>query len=198
MLKKRSFEILKETMTEEQLIKFCTKIATLYATSESNFARSYFTENFNISTSCYNKILELAVVRNMVNDKMVDKMEKKAIANQNMHAEGAGATSIVHYSELRVERRKFILSTFSNEKIIEIIHEFIEKDIFKNELAEKYNVDTKVIDLIIKRGIVENLISDELFHMIELRTLKRDNSCTAKNFFIKLHEERNSNKATLK
>lgn len=196
MSKKRSFEELKHTMKEEQFITFCTKLATQYANSEAQFARSYFTEYFNISSSCYTKLLEIAVIHNFVTDKMVDRMEKKAIANQNLHSEGAGSTSINHYAELRAKRKNYIVSTFSDENVVEIIIEFTSLCISKQELAEKYNVNTKIIDLIIKKGIVENLVSDEVFGKIERRSLEKDNSYETKKFFYDLHQERNSKKAT--
>lgn len=196
MSKKRSFEELKHTMKEEQFITFCTKLATQYANSEAQFARSYFTEYFNITASCYTKLLETAVIHNFVTDKMVDKMEKKAIANQNLHSEGAGSTSINHYAELRAKRKNYIVSTFSDEDVIKVINEFDSLVISKHELAEKYNVNTKIIDLIIKKGIVENLVSDEVFARIERRSLEKDNSYETKKFFYDLHQERNSKKAT--
>lgn len=197
MSKKRSFEYLKNSMTQEEFIKFCTKVATQYATSESNFARTYFTENFNITQSCYHKILDYSVINNLVSDKLVNSMEKKAIANQNLHAHGAGITSVNHYKELRVQRREKILKKFNDKDIIEITTLYALEEMSKDDLAILYNVSTRIIDLIIKKGIVENKISDELFYRIEQRVLLKDNSYSTKKFFEDLHKERNSNKATL-
>ncbi|MNT82027.1 hypothetical protein D3C72_2216990 [compost metagenome] len=68
--------------------------------------------------------------------------------------------------------------------------------ISKYDLAILYDVSTRIIDLIIKKGIVENYISDELFSKIEQKVLLKDNSYSTKIFFEELHKERNSKKTT--
>lgn len=191
-MKKRSFRDLAKTMSAQEMDRFCKKIAESYANSETRFARSYYTEHENISVSCFYKVLERAIVMNLVSEKTVDKMEKKAEINQASHAEGAGITSREKYAALRKKRNEYIIFLYSEEEIAQLATEFANHpEISKKEFAEKYDVSITVIDVLLKKAITENIIDDETFAKIEQRSLKKDSSKRAKEFFQLLHERRN-------
>jgi hypothetical protein len=103
-MSKRSFSDLSERMTESELNSFCKRIAESYANSEPRFARKYYTEHENITVSCFDKVLERAIVLSLVSEKTVDKMENKAVLNQSFHAKGSGTQTKEKYAMLR-ERR---------------------------------------------------------------------------------------------
>lgn len=191
--RKRSFKVLANSMTTVELDKFCKRIAESYANSEARFARSYYTEHENISESCFYEILERAVVLNLVSEKTVDRMEKKAEVNQAAHAKGAGITSKEKYKELRKKRNEYIIFLYSEEAIAEVATDFANHpEISKAEFAEKYDVSIKVIDILLKKAITENIVSDEIFEKIEKRSLAKDSGLKAKEFFRLLHERRDS------
>lgn len=193
-MKKRSFKELSNTITTSELDKFCKRIAESYANSEARFARSYYTEHENISVSCFDKVLERAIVLNLVSEKTVDKMEKKAELNQSAHARGAGETSKAKYTRLRKKRNEYIIFLYSDSDIAELATDFANHpEISKAEFADKYGVSVKVIDTLLKKSITENIISDEIFAKIEKRSLAKDSSLRAKEFFRLLHERRNAN-----
>lgn len=193
-MKKRSFRELSKNMTLGEFDSFCKRIAESYANSEAKFARTYYTEHENISISCFYKVLERAVVLNLVSEKTVDKMEKKAELNQSLHAKGAGITSKEKYEELRKKRNEYIIFLYSDEEIKKLATDFANNpQITKTEFAKKYEVSTNVIDTLLKKAITENLIADEIFAKIEERSLAKNSSLRAKEFFKILHERRNSN-----
>lgn len=193
-MKKRSFRDLSKSMTAIQIDNFCKRIAESYANSETKFARSYYTEHENISKSCFYKVLERAVILNLVSEKTVNKMERKAELNQSVHAKGAGMTSKEKYAILRKKRNEYIIFLYSDEEITELAKDFANHpEISKAQFAERYDVSIQVIDTLLKKAITENLIDDEIFAKIEERSLKNNQSLRAKEFFQLLHQRRKTN-----
>lgn len=192
-MKKRSFRELNK-MSVADLDRFCKRIAESYANSEAKFARSYYTEHENISASCFYKVLERAIVNNLVSEKTVDKMEKKSELNQSAHAKGAGMTTREKYATLRKKRNEYIIFLYFDEDIKKLAIDFANNpQITKSEFAEKYDVSIKVLDTLLKKAITENLIDDETFAKIEKRSLAKDSSLRTKQFFDLLHERRKFN-----
>lgn len=190
-MKKRSFKDLEKTMTKTQIDNFCKRISESYANSEAKFARTYYTEHENISTSCFYKLLERAVVLNLVSEKIVDKMEKKAELNQLSHAKGAGMTTREKYAMLRKDRNEFIIFSYSDEEIKKLGIDFANNpQTTKAEFAKKYDISIKVLDTLLNKAIVESIVDDETFAKIEERSLSIDSSLRAKEFFKALHEKR--------
>lgn len=194
-MKKRSFRDLAKVMSAQEMDRFCKKIAESYANSETRFARSYYTEHENISVSCFYKVLERAVIMNLVSEKTVDKMERKSELNQSAHAEGAGMTTKEKYAALRKKRNEYIIFLYSDEEIKKLATEFANNpEISKAQFADKYGVSPRVIDVLLKKSITENIIDDAMFLKIEERTLKRDSSKRTQDFFRLLHERRKMTK----
>ena len=79
MEKKRSFKQLKKEKNAEELRKFCRKMTEEYANSEAQFARSYFSEHYNISEKCFYEVIKYAIETNLVEDVVVFKAMEKAI-----------------------------------------------------------------------------------------------------------------------
>lgn len=193
-MKKRNFTQLKKTMILEELNKFSKKITEEYASSRAEYARTYFTTAYNITVSCFYKTLEYAVVRNIVEDTIVTKMMKKAIANQNLHKNGAGASSIIKYARMYTERYKYIASTMPEEEVRKLAIEFGDNpDISKAEFAAAYGVHQRVIGYCLNRAIIENIADDRTVDAIERRSInnaKAENVQTTKEFFTNLKKKR--------
>ena len=193
-MKKRSFRDLSK-MSISELDSFCKRIAESYAKSDANFARTYYTEHENISVSCFYKVLERAVINNLVSEDIVDKMEKKSELNQSSHAKGAGITTREKYAMLRKKRNEYIIFLYTDEEIKKLAIDFANNSsISKHEFAKKYDVSVKVFDVLLKKAITENIIDDEIFSKIEERSLAKDSSLRTKQFFKLLRERREFNK----
>lgn len=191
---KRSFSVLKKSMTTTAFDYFCQKIAEEYANSDGEFARSYFSNKYDISNACFYKVLEYAIINNLVSDEIVDLMQSKAIQNQKPHANEAGIKSILHYQNMRKKRYEKIVSNLSEKEIKTIAKEFANNfDISKEELAEKHSMSIKVIDLILLKAILELIVDDETFALIRERSLSNNNNKKAEDFFNELAKKRNSN-----
>ena len=189
--KKRSFSKLKRSMNLKDFESFCRRIATQYAKSDGQYSGSYFMKTENITRDCFYKILDEAIIRNLVSDELVDKMEAKAIVNQKNHAPNAGETSRNHYAILRKKRNEYIICSFSEIEIKVLAEDFAELvQQTKADFAKRNGISVSVLDALLKKAFVENIADDETCRKIEKRSLEKDASKRAKDFFCQLWEVR--------
>lgn len=197
-MKKRSFTQLKKNMSYEEFNRFCKKITEEYAKSEAQFARTYFCEHYNISVSCYYKVLEYAVVTNLVEDVVVSKMMNKAVANQNLHKNGAGGSSLAKYARMYDGRCKYIAMTFPKDEVKRFAEDFADNpDISKGDIASSYGIVRKVVELLLVRAIEENIADDRTVDAIEKRSIKNASPAKVqmtKEYFDALRKKREANK----
>lgn len=203
-MKKRSFTQLKKEKDVKELNSLCKKVVESYAKSSGEFSQTYYCDHYNISKSCFGRMRDYAVITELVSEDIAWKATQKGISNQQAHSSEAGRIAMQHYYDLLRKRVEYIIYSFSAEEIKEIAERFAnESSLSKAELATKTDTSIKVIDNLLKRAIIENIISDEIFEKIKERSIK--NSATPSNtkeFFERLRSIRinnqNSNKATLK
>lgn len=196
--KRRSFTQLKNSMTLKEFETFCRRIATQYAKSEEQYSASYFVKAENITKGCFYKILYEAIIRNLVSEELVDMMEAKAICNQKAHAVNAGETTRRHYAKLRKERNEYIIYSFTDAEIKQLADNFAKSlEETKIDFAKRYGIKISVLDALLKKAFVENIAEDVTCKEIEKRSLSKDSSKRAKEFFKLLWKERNNNKKCL-
>ena len=171
--KGRTYTELKKAMTEESFNNYCKRIATQYATSDGRFSSTYFTKAENIKSSCFYKLLRDAVIKNLVDDKIVDKMEEKAVFNQKRHYSEAGISSLIHYSELRQKRIEYIISTFSEEQIKGITETYANNpEKTMEEIANTNKISITVLKNILKKAFVESIVDMDICMRIEKRSMQ--------------------------
>lgn len=193
--KGRSFTKIKKSMPAKKFKSFCIEIAEKYANSNEEFARSYFMKEYNISASCFYKILETAIVCNWVSDETVRKMEAKALKNQKAHAVEAGLTTRKHYAEMRQKRQDYILSFYTEKEIENLAVNFAYSPVSKKEFAEAEEMSVGMLDKLLKKAIVELIVDDVIFNAIRQRSIDntpQNQQEKVKDFFIKLAKERYS------
>lgn len=194
-MKKRSFTQLQKTMSYNEFCKFCKKVTEEYAKSEAQFARTYFCEQYNISASCYYKVLEYAVVTNLVEDAIVTKMMNKAVTNQTLHKEGAGGSSLAKYSRMYEQRCEYIATTFPEDEVKKLAIDFADNtNISKEDFASSYGIARKVLELILERAIENNIVEDKVFEAIKKRSLSKNSNKAAEDYFVALKKKREANK----
>lgn len=192
---KRNFTQLRKSMDEECFASFCKKIATEYAKSEAKFARTYFTNAYNITGSCYDKVMEYAVVENLVEEVIVIKMMNKAIINQRLHGSNDGTTTRAKYARMYAKRCENIAKTFEKEEIRSIATDFAKSpSMTKRDFAASCGIARKVLELLLERAITENIIEDAVVDAIETRSLMRNSDEDTKAYFVSLRTKRETNK----
>lgn len=124
----KNFSDLKKNKTTHEFNKLCAEIAREYAETNIFHAETYFTEQYDITPSCYKKIMEFSVTHYLVDDLTVDRMEEKAKANQIRSCHySKGESSTNKYKRLRRERREYcvvLMRKFSTS--ILTVHDFVE------------------------------------------------------------------------
>lgn len=192
---KRNFTQLRKSMDQERFASFCKKIATEYAKSEAKFARTYFTNAYNITGSCYDKVMEYAVVENLVEEVIVIKMMNKAIANQKLHGSNDGTTTRAKYARMYAKRCENIAKTFEKEEIKNIATDFAKSpSMTKRDFAASCGISRKVLELLLERAITENIVEDTVVDAIETRSLMRNSGEDTKVYFASLRTKREINK----
>ena len=195
MTKRRNYSFLQKTMNEMELEDFCRKIATEYAKLPQRKAVTYFTEKYDITKSCFYRILNIAVKTNLVSREIIRSMEAKAIANQRSHASYAGRTSVEHYEKLRKERDEYIIKGYTDMDIKEIAEDFARStNETKLEFANKYDIGIHILNILLKKAFVEGIADDETCMAIQNRSLAKSTSDRNEKFFEHLWNLRNSNK----
>lgn len=189
--KRRSFSKLKHSMNLMEFESFCRKVATQYAKSDGQYSGSYFMKTENITRDCFYKILDEAVIRNLISEELVDKMESKSINNQKNHATNAGESSKQHYAMLRKKRNEYIICLYSDIEIKILAEDFAESiEESKKDFAKRYEISTPVLDVLLKKAFTENIADDMTCKKIEKRSLAKNSSKKTKMFFEQLWQRR--------
>lgn len=190
---RRTYTKLKKQMSVIEFETFCKRIANQYGKSEGHYSASYFVENENITRRCFYRILEEAIVRNLVTEQTVNYMEAKAISNQRNYGKNAGEATLRHYAQLRKKREEFIISQYSKLEIKKVAEDFAKSlELSKKDFAKKYGISISILDALLKTAFVENIADDQICKKIEKRSLDKDSSKRAMNFFKELWEKRGS------
>ena len=197
-MKKRNFTQLQKSMTYWEFNNFCKKVTEQYANSEAKFARTYYTQMYNISESCYYRIIEYAIVTNLVNEKNVNKAMNKAIANQKLHNPNAGSTSLVKYSKMYAQRCEYISKSYTDEEVKEMVKIFTDNpNISKEDLASAYGISRKTFELVLIRAIEENIVENKTVDLMEKRSIENASLESKKGieeYFNTLKKKREANK----
>ena len=202
MEKKRSFSEMKKKMSFNEFNNFCKKLTEDYANSEGHFARSYFCSNHNISESCFYRILEHAVVTNLVDEIVFSKMLAKAKSNQKAHSSKAGGTTEIKFRRMYTERCKFIATSIQNEEVEKVAKQYAyDLNLTKNEIARSNGLPVKVLDYVLLRSIEECIVDDDTFKAMEKRSLsgtRPEKLEYTKDFFAGLQKKRLAFKRNIK
>ena len=194
-MKRRSFTDLEKDRNRKQMRTFVKEVAEFYANTDNEISKPYITNYYQITDSCYYKILEFAIIWGVVDDATVKRMEEKTCYNACLHS-GSSYRTENKYSELKKLRREYAEFPFSRKEAKEITHLFIEERINKENLARKFCTTKSKIDKAIYVSIESNWVKDEIYNKIKESSLKVDSSEETVNFFKKLDSLRESNKGS--
>ena len=197
-MSRRSFSSLKKTLTLEEFEAFCKKITEEYAETGFDYARKFFCERYNITSPCYYRVMEYAVVNNLVEDLTITEIMQKSAFNQNLYYDGSGGTSLAKYNRLYDERCKNIAMEMNSEYVKNLVDEFImNKRLTKYRLSCKYEIHTKTLDYVFEKAIEENLIDDDTKNALEDKLLSKEKGIKKeelKDRFTLLESKRERNK----
>lgn len=186
----QTFTRLKKILSVDEFNELCRKVALEYADSVEYYSADYFCKRYDITKSCFQKMIDYAIVNNLISDNTVNRMMNKAIANQRRHCKTAGITTIEKYARLQNERTE----NFQREIAIFFVN---NPDKTKKELARIKGLTIKEFDWNLVRAIEDNVVSDEIVDSIEERSIKNAKPGTEENtkvFFEGMRKKREANK----
>lgn len=107
-----------------------------------------------------------------------------------------GGSSIIHHRNLIKKREKYLLSGISKAEINEIAEYFVNntsKTI--SQITEKFHLESDhMTRVILKKAIVENIVTDEVMELMIKRSLGNNPSEKAEQVFQMFREERENYK----
>lgn len=192
-MKRRNYSELEKTRNRKQMRAFVREVAEFYANTDNGISKPYITNYYQITDSCYYKILEYAVIWGVVDDVIVKRMEEKTCFNARLHS-GSCYRTESKYAELRNLRKEYKRFPFTKKEAKEITIAFAKKKLTKAELAEKFCTTKSKIDKAIYVSIASNWVKDETYNKIKESSLKADSSEKTAIFFKELDSLRESNK----
>ena len=144
-----------------------SKMVTEYANSEPDFARSYFSEKYNISKSIFYQARDFAIIFCLVDGETCKKVKRKTVANyKRNNPKNRTNGSISHFSKLCVKRQD-LLNSFSDTEIRNIAFKYQEGISVKN-IALAYGLGEYGIKLLLKKGIILLIVDGETTKSIHL------------------------------
>ena len=172
--------------------KKIAEIATQYAQTNFAYSHDYFSREYGISKATFYTVLEKAVIENIVDDKTVELMAKKAAYNSQTKAEEAGKQrSRKHYDYLTLKRHQYMPS---KEQAIIWTTEYARCKYNKNDFTTKNFITNALLNRVIYKAIVENWVTDDVVNLLKEKSLGKDNSEKVIEFWKNIENFRNENK----
>lgn len=119
---------------------FINLVATQYAVTPCEYSREYFKQKFFITDYFFSKIIECAIIYNLVDDNIVNKTINKAYTNSIIRCKRSGRRVLKHFSKL-INDRNYLLELNANEISIEKNEQFLDYKTFLEEEFNNYSVD---------------------------------------------------------
>jgi len=142
------------------------KLATEYANSSLELARTHFAHKYNITEYVFYKARDYAIICCLVDSVLFEKIRNKSSTNyKNNNDKNSAVLSIAHFDELLTKQKQF-LSEFSENEILDIGIKYSEGVTVKN-IAIAYETGEFAIKKLLKKGIVNFIYDTNLVEQIK-------------------------------
>ena len=212
----RTYTQLEKEKSLEELKNFEIHVLERYATSDFSVSQADVARDNNITESCFVRIKEEAIINGYASRELVEAVRNKAVTKSERRIQQSGGKCILYYERLIKQREEFLVTGIPKAQIKVIaedgktekiykLDKVIAEDIANNpsspikDFKMKYNLEScRMVRLILKIAIVENVVSDEIMELIIKRSLDLYSDETlqdrAKKVFDEFRKERESNK----
>lgn len=196
----RTFTQLQKEKSLEELKDFEIQVLKRYATSDYLVSQRDVARDNNITESCFVRIKEEAIIHGYASRELTEAVRNKAVTKSEMRIQQSGGKCVLYYKRLIKQREEFLVTGISKAQI-----KVIAEDVANNHsnpikyFKRKYNLESdRIVRLVLKIAIVENVVSDETMKLIIKRSLDVcvDESVKYKieKVFDEFRKERESNK----
>lgn len=189
----RTYTQLQKEKSLEELKEFEIKVLERYATSDYVVSQADVARDNNITPNCFKRIKEDAIIHGYISREMAQAIRNKAANKSEMRVQQSAGKCILYYERLIKQREEFLLTGISKVQI-----KGIAEDVANNPSKPIDLESDRLVRLILKIAIVENIVSDETMELIIKRSLDyySDNSVKLKfeKVFDEFRKERENNK----
>lgn len=196
----RTYTQLQKEKSLKELEEFEIKVLERYATSDYVVSQADVARDNNITPSCFKRIKEDAIIHGYISREMAQAIRNKAITKSEMRIQQSAGKCVLYYERLIREREEFLVTAISKVQI-----KGIAEDVANNPskpityFKKKYDLESdRLVRLILKIAIVENIVSDETMELIIKRSLDRYShnrvKLKVKKVFDEFRKERENNK----
>ncbi len=198
----RTYTQLQKEKNFEELNHFEIKVLERYAISDYVVSQADVARDNNITLSCFKRMKEDAIMHGYISRELVEAIRNKATTKSEMRINQSAGKCIFYYEKLIKQREEFLATTIPRSQIKHIAEDVANNPsnsikYFKN----KYNFESnRLVRLILKIAIVENIVSDETMELIIKRSL---DACShqrvkykVKQVFDEFIKEREKNKSS--
>lgn len=142
------------------------QIATEYANSDFELARSHFSEKYKISEYTFYKARDFAIIFCLVDKETYMRIRQKSSSNyrNNNTKNNSAVASIAHFDELILKQHEF-LNGFSKSEILDIANKYVEGLSLK-KIAAAYDTGEYAIKRLLRKGIVDFTFDSSLVKQI--------------------------------
>ncbi len=165
------------------------ELAKEYANSSAEFSRSFFCKKEDISQGTFYRILHKAIEEWIVDEETARKIAWKSEQNasQGSESKAGGIQSRHAYEESFRKRDEFDISRSTAKKYAEM---YAYSDLLQTPFKISEVMPTPFFNALMKKAIVENIVSDEIVKKLKIKAMRSNNSTIAYNFFEELEEQR--------
>lgn len=161
------------------------KIVLEYANSDTDLARTFFTEKYDISVHTFYSLRDYSIITGLVTMQTYYKLKKKAAYNYSIHNEKNSALkSEQKFKELLKRRNQYIDSNFSTSDIEDIGLQY-SQGISRQIIGEKYQICTEVVSQLLFKGLYDLIYSPEIILAIKARIISSGKDDSLVDFTIK-------------
>lgn len=198
----RTYTQLREEKSFQELKDFEVKVLQRYATTDYIVSQADVARDNNITKSCFKRIKEDAIIHGYISRELVEAIKNKAITKSEMRIQQSAGACVLYYEKLIKQREKFLVTAIPTIQIKGIAEDVANNPSNSIEyFKRKYTLESsRLVKLILKIAIVENIVSDQIMELIIKRSLNSYSDervkQKAKQVFDKFREEREKNKSS--
>ncbi len=198
----RTYTQLQKEKSFEELKEFEIKVLKRYATSDYVVSQADVARDNNITLSCFRRIKEDAIIHGYISRELVEAIRNKAITKSEMRIQQSAGKCVLYYERLIKQREEFLVTVIPKTQIKSIAENVANNP--SNPIKcfkKKYNLESeRLVKLILKIAIVENIVSDQTMELIIKRSLDRYShnrvKLKVKKVFDEFRKERENNKSS--
>jgi len=188
----RTFKQLQKEKTLEELNHFAKEVTELYARSVIEYTQSKVARDNKLTITGLRDLMDYAIVTAVVTRETANLILAKAMENQRRKRQDAGASSLEHYQKLIKEREDYLAQFFSRVEVKKITEHIANAPSMSiSYFTKAYKIESdRLTKLLLKRAIVEGIVSDEVMKEIIRRSLRNNKTEATIQYFENLRKAR--------